>query len=149
MVMRGTGQRRDTGQKSGLLGRRNKSRRVLDGVHRFDTLLSGRVSLQGLLLGIDHCIVHGTVKGDCRLQGILLLGRQAVWKGNIRAECAVISGTVEGDIEVVRKLELTDTARIHGRITSPVVAMAMGAVHEGELHTAGRTLRFEEKRKAP
>ncbi len=135
----------------GLFGRRGKGRRVLDEVRRFDTLVGPRARLQGVFEGADNCIVNGHVKGDCRLQGVLVLGQQATWKGNIQAVHAIISGTVEGDVVVQRKLELTATARIHGAITSPVIAIAEGAIHEGEVHMTGRPgiVRFAEKRKSP
>ncbi|MFQ5488732.1 MAG: polymer-forming cytoskeletal protein [Gammaproteobacteria bacterium] len=134
-----------------LFGRRNKGRRVLDEVRRFDTLIGSDAQLQGVFEGSDNCIVNGVVKGDCRLQGVLVLGRQATWKGNIHVAHAIISGTVEGDIVVQRKLELTATARIQGSISSPAIAIADGAIHAGDVHMAGQPdiVRFEEKRKSP
>ncbi len=133
-----------------LFGRRNKGRRVLDEVRRFDTLIGPQAQLQGVFEGTDNCIVNGTVSGDCRLQGVLVLGQQGTWKGNIHVAHAIISGLVEGDIVVQCKLELTSTARIHGSIASPAIAIANGAIHEGEIHmeAAPAIVRFEEKRKS-
>lgn len=131
--------------------RRNKGRRILDEVRRFDTLIGADARLEGMIEGGDNCIVNGAVKGDCRLRGVLVLGPQGTWEGNIRAVDAVIAGTVEGDITVERKLELTGTARIHGCISGPAIAIATGAVHEGEIHARGEggVVRFKDRRRDP
>ncbi len=132
-----------------LFRRRNKGRRILDEVQRFDTLIGSRASVQGMIEAGDNCIVDGAVKGDCRLRGALVLGRGGRWKGNIRAASVVIAGTVEGDIAVEHKLELTGTARVRGSISGPVIAIATGAIHEGEIHAQGRSavVRFKDRRK--
>lgn len=132
----------------GWFKRRNRGRRVLDEVRRFDTLVGGRARLAGGIEGVDNCIVNGGVVGDCRLRGVLVVGEGATWKGNIRAVCAVIAGTVEGDIEVESKLELGATARVRGTLSGPAIAIARGAVHEGEIRMqeASEIVRFEERR---
>ncbi len=133
----------------GLFNRRKKGRRVLDEVRRFDTLVGGRTRLQGTLEGLDNCIVNGSARGDCRLRGVLVVGEGASWKGNIQAVHAVISGSVEGDIQVEQKLELAATAHVRGTLSGPAIAIARGAVHEGEIRMEGRSeiVRFEERRK--
>jgi cytoskeletal protein CcmA (bactofilin family) len=63
---------------------------------------------------------------------------------------AIISGEVIGDIMTGEKLELSSSARITGNITSPVVAMAEGAIHQGGITMAregGNLSSFQEKRK--
>ena len=105
----------------------------------------------GMFRGKDNHIIYGEVQGECDIEGILVLGEGGRWKGNIRAGSVVIAGRVEGDIEAINKLELARTAHVHGRITSPVVAIARGAVHEGSVRMAKQTqiTRFVERREAP
>ena len=133
----------------GLLFRyRNRGRRVLDDVQGFGTLLGSGTRLTGEFEGTDSCIVNGVVEGNCRLDAILLLNEGARWVGSLSVRSAVVAGTVEGDITVQEKLELTPTARVYGTISSARVAMAAGAVHEGEMRVASPSdiVRFEEKR---
>lgn len=131
-------------------GGRGKSRRTLDSVKQFTTLVGAGTRLTGALRGSENCIVNGAVEGDCEIDGMLVLGEQGRWHGNIRATTAIISGEVTGDITVTDKLELSATARITGNIASPVVAMAEGAIHQGGIRMTregSSVSSFQEKRK--
>ncbi len=104
----------------------------------------------GVFQGKDNHIIYGQVQGECDIEGILVLGEGSRWKGNIRAGSVVIAGRVDGDIQAVNKLELARTAYVRGKITSPVVAIARGAVHEGSIRMAKQTqiTRFVDRREA-
>ncbi|HFD91980.1 MAG TPA: polymer-forming cytoskeletal protein [Gammaproteobacteria bacterium] len=133
----------------GLLFRyRNRGRRVLDDVQGFGTLLGSGTRLVGELEGTDSCIVNGAVEGNCRLDAVLLLNEGARWTGSLNVRSAVVAGTIEGDITVQEKLELTPTARVFGAVSGAQVAMAAGAVHEGAMHVVSPSgvVHFEEKR---
>lgn len=134
--------------QSWLTRNRGKGRRVLDGVHNFTTLVGHETRFSGLIEGSDNYIVNGTVEGDCRIDGAVVLSEQGRWIGNIQATNVVISGEVQGDITVTGKLELTPSARVAGRISSPVIAIAEGAIHQGEIRMtrAGEVVRYAEKR---
>jgi cytoskeletal protein CcmA (bactofilin family) len=133
-----------------MMRRPGGGRRALDGVHSFTTLVGHETRFTGTIEGKDNYIVNGTVEGDCRIDGTLVLSDQGRWLGNIQATTVVISGEVEGDITVTGKLELTPSARITGRITSPVISIAEGAIHQGEIRMTrdGEVTRFSEKREA-
>lgn len=138
------------GIQSLLTGGRGKGRRTLDGVRQFTTLIGSGTRLKGVLEGSENCIVNGAIEGDCDIDGVLVLGEQGRWTGNIGAVVAIISGEVTGDITVRDKLELTASARVTGNITSPVVAMAEGAIHQGGITMARKDVgvtTFQEKRK--
>ena len=126
----------------------SKKRRIMDEVSHFTTLLGQKTRFVGTISGGDNCIVYGQVEGDCHCDGALVLGEHGQWQGNIQAPNVVISGHVEGNIDAGVKLELTGTARVNGRISSPVVAMAQGAVHAGEMHMGKQAdiTHFNEKR---
>ncbi|MGE0371580.1 MAG: polymer-forming cytoskeletal protein [Gammaproteobacteria bacterium] len=127
-----------------------KGRRALDSVKQFTTLIGAGTSVAGTLRGSENCIVNGTVQGDCEIDGLLVLGEQGRWRGNIAAATVIISGEVNGDILARDKLELSATARVAGNITSPVVAMAEGAIHQGGIKMArdgAAVSSFQEKRK--
>lgn len=128
----------------------DKKKRIMDEVSHFTTLLGQKTRFVGNLSGSDNCIVYGQVEGDCVFDGALVLGEQGRWHGNIKAPNVIISGHVEGNIDVSVKLELTSTARVNGCITSPVVAMAQGAVHAGEMRMLKQTeiIHFAEKRES-
>ncbi len=66
----------------------------------------------------------------------------------MHARSAVIAGKITGIIKVDEKLEIRATAVIHGRVTARSLAIAKGAVIEGEVTvTSGEPIiNFEEKR---
>ncbi len=127
---------------------KQQRRRALDRVGEFTTMLGPQSIYMGVFQGKDNYLVYGDVRGECDLEGTLVLGEGSRWKGNIRAAHVVVAGQVEGDIFAVNKLELARTAFVRGKITSPVVAMARGAVHDGSLRMAKQTqvTRFSERR---
>lgn len=129
---------------------RKQRRRTLDRIENFTTMLGPDSVYTGVFQGKDNHIIYGEVQGECDIEGILVLGEGSRWKGNIRAASVVIAGRVEGDIEATQKLELARTGYVYGKITSPVVAIARGAVHEGSIRMAKQTqiTRFVERREA-
>lgn len=128
--------------------RHNPGRRTLDRAGSFSTLIGAETRFTGRIEGKDNYIVNGTVEGDCDIDGVILLSEQGRWIGNIQAVNIVIAGEVQGDITAGEKLELTPTARVSGRISSPVIAIAEGAIHQGEIRMAreGAVQRFSGQR---
>jgi len=123
----------------------SKGRRSLDRVEGFSTSIGAGNVFKGVISGPGHVIVLGRVEGDSEIQGTLVIGDGGAWVGDIVAHNIVIAGRVDGSIRADGKIEIVSTARVHGRITSPVIAIAEGAIHEGEMHM-GEVKRFTERR---
>lgn len=134
-----------------LKRKREKRRRTLDRVGQFTSMLGPQSVYMGVFQGKDNYIVYGEVQGECDIEGTLVLGEGGRWRGNIRARNIVIAGQVEGDIRAENKLELARTAVVRGKISSPVLAIARGAVHDGSIHMPNQTqvTRFQEQREPP
>jgi len=124
-----------------------KKRRALDRTE-FPTVIGEYATYRGNLAGTGNYLIHGRAEGSCNIDGHLLLGPTSYWLGDIIATHLVISGEVVGDVYASAKLELQATARIRGNITSPVIAMAEGALYDGEIRMRPRPqlVRFNEKR---
>jgi cytoskeletal protein CcmA (bactofilin family) len=132
-----------------LKGQEEKKRRILDDTSQFSSLVGETLNITGKLAGNDNCIVYGKVEGECHLDGSLVLGATGCWEGNITAYNIVISGMVRGNITAQNKLELSSTARVVGSIRSPAIAIAEGAVHDGDIQMPKQTdiMHYTEKRK--
>jgi len=126
-----------------------KKRRLRDRVSGAATLINEGCKITGVISGSGNFMVNGEVDGDCDLQGTLTLASEGVWMGTISAETVIISGSVEGDITASGKVEITATARITGTVTADAIAVAEGAVVDGNMQTTGQSvpLEFVEKRK--
>jgi cytoskeletal protein CcmA (bactofilin family) len=94
-------------------------------------------------------VMCGHVRGDGDVKGALNMPAGARWDGEVHAHSGVIAGTITGAIRVDAKLEFRATAVIRGHVTARSIAIAKGAVIEGEVTvTSGEPIvNFEEKRK--
>ena len=122
-----------------------KGRRTLDAVNGFTTSVGPDNIFKGSITGTGHSIILGQVEGDSDVEGTLVVGDSGVWVGNIFAENVVIAGRVEGNIVAKEKIDVVSSANIKGSLTSPFIAIAEGAVHEGEIHMA-KVKRYVDQR---
>jgi cytoskeletal protein CcmA (bactofilin family) len=125
----------------------SKGRRTLDSLDGFSTSIGPDNKFNGNLSGTGHSIILGRIEGDCSLDGTLVIGEGGFWKGNITADNVVIAGEVNGDIVAKKKMDVVSTAKINGSLTCPLISIAEGAVHEGEIHMA-EVKRYTDKREA-
>jgi len=102
----------------------------------------------GNIRGEGPFVVSGEVHGDGDLGGGLNLSVTGSWYGNIQAEQAIVAGKIFGGVTVKDKLEIGYTAVIRGKVSARTIAIAKGAIVDGEIEvTSGAPmLQFEEKR---
>ena len=114
------------------------------------TVLGAETQFDGDIRGRGTFVVYGNVRGDGDIHGSLNLAASATWLGNIHAHQAVIAGHVTGSLIVEGKLEIGYTAVIHGKVSASIIAIANGAIVDGEIETTSGTpiQEFEEKRTA-
>lgn len=125
-----------------------KQRRISDRSSGAPTLINEGCRITGTITGNGDYQVSGEVDGDCDIEGTVALARNGLWRGVMKADNVVISGHVEGDIIASGKVEITDSARITGTVTGEAIAVAEGAVVEGNMKTTGQVepVEFVEKR---
>ena len=123
-------------------------RRLLDRAVNTPTLIGLGSRIEGELNCPGDLAVAGTVLGNSDVGGLFTLADTGSWQGQLHCENAVIAGKITGDVAVRKNLEIRSTARITGRIAAQHVAIAEGAVVEGELKVlSGEPVqRFAEKR---
>lgn len=123
-------------------------RRLADRVSTSPTFVGTGSRFTGNLECDGDLVVGGSVVGDGDVHGALTLSEGGHWKGEIRAVIAVIAGEVEGSVVIAEKLEVRATARIKGSLNARSIAVAKGAIIEGDMDvTSGKpVVHFEEKR---
>lgn len=131
---------------------RNPLRRFLDQTISGDAtnLIAEGVVIDGYIKGIGHLIVAGRIKGDCKLAGTVTLSSSGRWQGKIEAEKILLAGELHGSAQAESKLEIAASARIKGDVSAPMIAVAKGAVVDGQMHVTGAesARSFNEKRAA-
>jgi cytoskeletal protein CcmA (bactofilin family) len=123
-------------------------RRFFDLHSAAPTVIGAGSVIIGDLRGDGEYVISGEVHGDGELGGGLNLAATGVWNGHIRALEAVVAGKITGGLAVKGKLEIGYTAVIRGSVSARTIAIAKGAIVDGDIVvTSGEPLlEFEEKR---
>jgi len=121
-------------------------RRSLDHLDKLPMTVGREAVHVGLFAGRDNYVVHGQVRGDSDVEGAIMIGPDGLWVGNITADVVVVKGRVEGNILARFKLELRPSARIKGDLSSPLIAVAEGAVVQGHVSPDSIVTRFTDRR---
>ena len=123
-------------------------RRFLDSNSISPTFLGAKSIFVGNIRGTGQFVVSGEVDGDGEIDGALNLAASGSWHGFVQAEQAIVAGTILGGLSVKDKLEIGYTAVIRGKVSARTVAIAKGAIVDGEIEvTVGAAVvQFEEKR---
>ena len=86
-------------------------------------------------------VIHGSARIDGRVRGEIVgaerleIGETGAVEARVEAEEVIVAGSLEGDVRAGRRVELLATARVHGTIEAPRLALAEGALVEGRCRT--------------
>lgn len=97
---------------------------------KLSTIAAG-VEIVGEIKASGNFRIEGTIKGNITLSGRLVLDAPGVIEGDVVCNSARISGKMDGKLMVESLLELTDTARVHGQITTAKIKVDEGAIFTG------------------
>jgi cytoskeletal protein CcmA (bactofilin family) len=125
-------------------------RRIQDSAAGPTTYIAPSTKIVGTITGQGPYVFCGTVEGDCEINGPLTLAEGGRWKGTLKASDIIIAGTVEGDVIARERVEIAGTARVAGSLSGNSIAVAEGAVIEGEIKvtSAAQPVKFQEKRES-
>lgn len=123
-------------------------RRFSDSSSGPTTYIAPSTRIVGTITGDGTYVFCGTVEGDCDINGPITLAPGGKWTGTMRGTDVVVSGEVEGDVIARQRVEISGTARVSGSLSGHSIAVAEGAVIEGEIRVASgeQASTFEEKR---
>jgi cytoskeletal protein CcmA (bactofilin family) len=127
-----------------------QKRRFFEGHSSTSTFIGPDSVFVGNIRGAGHFVVLGEVHGDGDLQGGLNLAATGSWHGFIQAHQAIVAGKITGGLSVRDKLEIGYTAVIRGKVSARTIAIAKGAIIDGEIEvTSGAPVQqFDEKRES-
>lgn len=89
--------------------------------------VGSNTTIKGNLECSEDLLVEGAVEGNLSSEGLIVLGKDAVVKGEVSAKEAAISGIVVGTVRCSERLEIYESAKVMGTIQAPVLKMAAGA----------------------
>jgi cytoskeletal protein CcmA (bactofilin family) len=125
-------------------------RRIRDSADGPTTYIAPSTKIVGTITGDGPYVFCGAMEGDCDINGPMTLAEGGRWKGTLRATDVVVAGEVDGDVIARERVEIAGTARVTGSLAGHSIAVAEGAVIEGEIKvmSGGFATTFEEKRQS-
>jgi len=108
-------------------------RRIQDSGAGPTTYIAPGSRIVGTLTGTGAYICCGSVDGECDIDGPVTVAEGGRWSGRLQATDVIIAGTVDGDVIATQRVEIAGTAHITGSLSGQSIAVAEGAVIDGEI----------------
>lgn len=103
------------------------------------TRIGRNASLEGELGFTSSMRIEGHFKGKIRAEGFLFITEDAEVEAEIEGVDIVVAGKLRGNIVASGKVELLETARVHGNIRADRVRLLDGVVFEGRCEMIRRS----------
>jgi cytoskeletal protein CcmA (bactofilin family) len=97
------------------------------------TFIGANITIEGTLSGSEPVVIEGSVRGNVRLTGDLLVGTKARVEATVHARNVIIEGKLTGDVSADDRVELVATASVDGNIKAPKIVVAEGARFRGSV----------------
>ncbi len=97
------------------------------------TVVGVNVALSGTLKDQNDIAVHGMVEGEVVSEKTVTVGQSAQVKGPVRGKVITIAGVVRGSIDASEKLEVLETGKIFGSVTTRDMVVRSGAQISGKV----------------
>ena len=102
----------------------------------YNALTSGS-KIIGTIITDSDMRVDGTIEGDVKCSGKLVIGEHGLVKGTVECQNAEIMGQLDGKIEVKYALSLRATSNLTGEITTGTLMVEPNAMFNGTCTMGG------------
>ena len=102
------------------------------------TFLARGFEFKGTLTFEGTVRIDGTVSGEIRSNGTIILGEHAAVEGDVSAGVIVSGGKITGNVMATEKVHLLPTAVLRGDVIAPLVQMDAGVSFHGTCESEGR-----------
>ncbi len=101
--------------------------------------ISAGTVVEGNIISQEDLHLDGTVKGDIKTTGQLILGKESNVEGNILASEAEVAGRITGTVESKGSLTIRATCKIFGDIVTKSLNVESGSSFNGRCKVGGET----------
>ncbi|HKM40448.1 MAG: bactofilin family protein [Patescibacteria group bacterium] len=98
-----------------------------------ETIIGESVQVKGHFENNGNVVINGSLDGEIKTKGAILVGEKAKITANIQAEEMVVKGNIEGSIKVFGYLSIGETAKILGDIECIQISIEKGAQINGKV----------------
>jgi cytoskeletal protein CcmA (bactofilin family) len=95
------------------------------------SVLGPTLRFKGELHADEELLIRGQIEGSITHSQRITVCGEGVVKANIRAQTIVVEGTVEGDLQAEKAVQIKETARLKGNVHAPSVSIIDGAQFNG------------------
>jgi cytoskeletal protein CcmA (bactofilin family) len=100
---------------------------------RNQTVIGPDVHLKGGIQGRSDMEIHGTVEGDVKLEGHLLIGENGKLTGDVWATSVIVQGEVSGNVTAREKVQLGASSKMKGDLRANSLSIQEGALFQGRV----------------
>ena len=97
------------------------------------SVLGPTLRFKGELHADEELLIKGKIEGSITHTQRLTVCAEGVVKANIRAQMIAVEGTVEGDLQAEKSVQVKESARVNGNIRAPSVSIVEGAHFNGNV----------------
>jgi cytoskeletal protein CcmA (bactofilin family) len=97
------------------------------------SVLGPTLRFKGELHADEELLIRGQIEGSITHTQRLTVCAEGVVKANIRAQIIAVEGTVEGDLQAEKAVQVKESARLKGNIHAPSVSIVDGAQFNGSV----------------
>lgn len=108
-------------------------------------MVSEGTEIIGKLITQSDIRIAGTVDGEAKVEGKVIIASSGFVEGNVNATNADIAGRVEGEVHVDNKLTLRQSAVVECDIYTQCLVVEEGATFNGECHMRDYSTKKESK----
>ena len=95
--------------------------------------LGKNLNVKGTISGDDDIQIFGVFEGKLKIKGDLGINKSARINGTAEAKSVYVKGDVDGELTAGNKIILDQTAKMKGKISTPVITLVEGAQFNGEV----------------
>ena len=105
----------------------------------YNALTSGS-KIIGTVITDSDMRIDGSIEGDVKCSGKLVIGEQGSIKGSVECQNAEVMGKVDGKMSVKNALALRATSRLEGEISTGTLMVEPNAVFNGTCTMGNKTV---------
>jgi cytoskeletal protein CcmA (bactofilin family) len=104
-----------------------------DTVGERTSILGPTLRFKGELHADEELMVRGQIEGSITHSQRITVCAEGIVKASIRAQIIAVEGTVEGDLQAEKSVQIKETARLKGNVQAPSVSIVEGANFNGNV----------------
>ncbi len=110
-----------------------KKNEKLTDFNEAETIIGESVQVKGHFENNGNVIINGSLDGEIKTKGAILVGEKAKITANVEAEEMIVKGNINGNLKIYGYLAIGESAKIFGDIECLQISIEKGAEINGQV----------------